>query len=155
MPQNLYLPRVELADAILSAVPALVVSLEDGTILWASEVLEQMFGFTVFGELAGRNVDELVPESFREHHKTYREEYAKKPRARPMGANLDLYGKHQDGFNFPVYILLRPRVINGTRCVVVVCFRKPEQQSAQTPVSPSQENPTSSQQSPTSGKVNS
>ena len=126
MKTNTFLLHSELAEAILWSVPALIADLDTGEIYWASETLEQMFGYVVCGELTGKNVDDLVPKRLRKRHEGHRASYATKPRARPMGIDLDLFGLREDGSEFPVYITLKPRVINGVRCVVAICFPKPE-----------------------------
>lgn len=112
-----YIARSELGDAILANVAALIADIDTGEIIWASEPLEIMFGYPVFGELSiGRNIDELVPERFLEVHQLGRKKYAERPCPRSMS----VVGKRTNGVEFPIEILLRPRVIGGIRCVVAI-----------------------------------
>ena len=54
------------------------------------------------------NVEALVPERFRGRHPSHRENYNAHPRARQMGAALNLFGLRKDGTEFPVDIMLKP-----------------------------------------------
>ena len=50
----------------------------------------------------------LVPERFRGRHPSHRENYNAHPRARQMGAAMNLFGLRKDGTEFPVDIMLKP-----------------------------------------------
>ena len=67
---------------------------------------------TLFGwareELVGRSVDQLVPETLRDRHRSHRGGFMAHPRDRPMGMGLDLQGRRKDGSTFPVEISLSP-----------------------------------------------
>jgi PAS domain S-box-containing protein len=93
---------------LLEAAPdAMVMVSPDGRIAFVNSQLEQLFGYER-GELVGANVDILVPAQYRGHHARHRAGYFGDPRARPMGAELELYGVRKDGSEFPAEISLAP-----------------------------------------------
>lgn len=71
-------------------------------------------------ELIGRAVEILIPERFAARHVAHRTRYLQEPRLRPMGANLDLYGKRKDGSEFPVDLMLSPLQTSEGPFVLVV-----------------------------------
>ena len=114
---------VELLEAFLALTPdASVVVDEEGTIVSANERAEALFGYGP-GELRGHKVDALVPERFRHEHRSHRAGYMAAPRAREMGAGLDLTGRRQDGSEFPVDISLAP-LAGQERPLVVAAVRE-------------------------------
>lgn len=84
----------------------LVVSRE-GLIVLANAQAERMFGFGP-GQLAGKILDELIPERLMKGHAAHRAKFHSEPRLRPMGAGLALYARRRDGSEFPVDIMLSP-----------------------------------------------
>ncbi len=97
------------ADAVLNAAPdAMLVVGARGRIELANGQAAALFGYSP-GELVGMGIEALVPDRFREAHIHHRDEYAREPRIRPMGApGLDLHGRRKDGTEFPVDISLSP-----------------------------------------------
>jgi PAS domain S-box-containing protein len=73
----------------------------------------------------------LVPERYRAAHVGQRDGYFAAPRVRPMGAGLDLRGRHRSGREFPVEISLSPlRTPDGlvvTAVIRDVSLRKREE----------------------------
>ena len=81
----------------------------DGRIRLANPALERMFGYEP-GELVGRPVEELVPESLRERHRAHRAEFAGDRSAGHVG---DLQGQRQDGTLIDLEIGLSAMQIEG------------------------------------------
>jgi protein-histidine pros-kinase len=90
-----------------SAAEGIVVVNRTGQIVRINARGAQMFGYTA-GELVGQPVEVLLPERFREAHHGHRAAYGAAPRARSMGLGLDLFGRRQDGTEFPIEISLSP-----------------------------------------------
>ena len=98
---------------VVDAAPdAMVIVDPQGHIELVNSQTEAMFGYDR-GELLGRPVEVLVPPRFRSHHPTYRAEYTRSARVRPMGAGLELFGLRKDGTEFPVEISLSPIETGG------------------------------------------
>jgi formate hydrogenlyase transcriptional activator len=86
---------------------AIFVTDAEGIIRDANPRAGELFGYAP-GEFAGMNVEALVPERFRGRHPSHRENYNAHPRARQMGAAMNLFGLRKDGTEFPVDIMLKP-----------------------------------------------
>ena len=78
-----------------------------GTIILANLQMEKMFGYDK-QDLLGRPIETLIPERYRGHHLSHRENFFTDPKARAMGAGRDLFGLRKDGSEFPVEIGLNP-----------------------------------------------
>ena len=90
-----------------SAPDAMVIVDTNGIIQVVNAQTERLFGYSR-AELRDLSVDLLLPERFRTAHVRHRVGYLSKPQARPMGADLELYGRRKDGTEFPVDISLSP-----------------------------------------------
>lgn len=112
----------ELNEALLEGTAGLIAREDTGEIIYATCLLEQMFGYHMRGELSvGMSVEDLLPHNLREKHKTvHRPAYKEKPHARPMGVGMNLEGQRKDGTVFPLAVSLRGRVISGIRCVIAI-----------------------------------
>ena len=78
-----------------------------------------MFGYSP-AELAGQQVELLIPERFRGTHLRHRDRYQAESRLRPMGAGLELLGLRKDGTEFPVDIMLSPVETDEGKLVLAV-----------------------------------
>jgi PAS domain S-box-containing protein len=104
--------------SLFSAYPdALLVADANGTIVLANPSAAALLGYAV-DELIGLGVDALVPNSIRPQHAAYREAYAKNPKPRPMGMQMDLVAKRKDGSEVMVEIALSPLRESGAPLVV-------------------------------------
>jgi PAS domain S-box-containing protein len=84
----------------------------DGTIAAASERLEDMFGYG-HGELPGRTVESLVPDSLRTAHRGHHAAWIRSPGTRPTGAGAPLAGLRKDGTTFPAQVSLIPVTVTA------------------------------------------
>lgn len=96
-------------QGILESAPdGMLVVDQDGRIILANPKLEALFGYAQ-DELLGHAVDDLVPESYREHHGERRRGFMTEHSSRQMGGdNTDLHGVRKDGSRFSVEIALAP-----------------------------------------------
>ena len=93
---------------VVEAAPNAMVMVDcRGLIALVNTKTEQVFGYPR-AELLGRSVEMLLPERFRRRHPGLRSAFFGNPLARPMGAGRDLYGRKQDGSEFPIEIGLNP-----------------------------------------------
>ena len=94
--------------AIIESAPdAMVVIDESGAIQFANHETEELFGYGR-DELIGGPVEILIPQRYQGRHPEHRAGFFAAPRTRPMGAGLQLWGRRQDGTEFPVEISLSP-----------------------------------------------
>jgi PAS domain S-box-containing protein len=111
--------RAELAQFALENLfevspDAIFVTDAQGVIRGANPRAAELFGHTQ-SELLGQPIENLVPARFRSRHPSHRENYNAHPRARQMGAAMNLFGLRKDGAEFPVDIMLKP-VDTGAGC---------------------------------------
>jgi PAS domain S-box-containing protein len=101
----------EMADQfrqiVESAPNAMVMIDHSGTISMVNAETEAIFGYRR-AELLGQPVEILLPDRLRQRHPNLRTSFFSAPSRRPMGAGRELYGRRQDGTEFPVEIGLNP-----------------------------------------------
>ncbi len=125
-------PRVESALENLFAFSpdAIFVTEPSGAIRAANPRAAELFGYTQT-ELMGMTIEALVPERFRRQHPAHRENYHAHPRARQMGAAMNLFGLRKDGTEFPVDIMLKPMQSESGPIVLSFVRDATEQRAAQ------------------------
>ncbi|RXK49279.1 hybrid sensor histidine kinase/response regulator [Halorientalis pallida] len=95
-------------ESFLHSAPyGIVISDVAGRIHQVNRHLQNQFGYDR-DELLGEPIERLLPERYHEDHVASREAYVEDPDRRPMGAEHDLWGRRQDGTEFPVEITLCP-----------------------------------------------
>ncbi|MGZ4179140.1 MAG: PAS domain S-box protein [Solirubrobacteraceae bacterium] len=90
-----------------SAPDAMVIVAENAKIALVNARAEELFGYAR-AELIGQPVEILLPRGLRKRHETHRNEFLANPRARPMGAGLDLLARRKGGTEFLAEISLSP-----------------------------------------------
>jgi PAS domain S-box-containing protein len=111
---GLFQGDVTVRTLLESLAEGVVIIDNSGTILLVNARAEQLFGYPR-KDIIGKPHSVLIPERFREIHEEHTARYFGEPRIRPMGELLDLFGRRQDGSEFPVEISLSfIETINGT-----------------------------------------
>jgi PAS domain S-box-containing protein len=105
--------------AIFNANPdAVIVSDAAGRIVRANERAALLFGYSR-DALIGHPVEMLIPDRFRSTHVAHRAGFAADPRAREMGAGLELLACRSNGEEFPVDVQIGPAEQDGALRVIV------------------------------------
>jgi PAS domain S-box-containing protein len=88
-----------------SAAESILIVNKKGHILSVNQSCTELFGYSE-KEMIGMNVDDLLPSSLKNQHKTYRKAYYKDPGHRKMGQGRDLFGLKKDKTRIPLEISL-------------------------------------------------
>jgi PAS domain S-box-containing protein len=92
----------------LEAVPTGMLMVDgDGRIVLVNAQIEKLFGYPR-AELLGMQVEQLIPQRYRDKHPDFRSSFFSAPQARPMGRGRELYGLHKSGTEVPIEIGLNP-----------------------------------------------
>ena len=93
---------------LFESIPEMVIVVDTaGKIMYSNEHCSEIVGWTP-SELAGKQIETLIPERLRPRHRLHRKAYVVEPKARPMGSGLLLKALHRDGREVPVEIALSP-----------------------------------------------
>src|SRR5574337_1675578 len=95
----------------------IVVIGREGRIELVNPCALDLFGYEP-GELVGKPLEILIPGDLRKEHEHHRNNYFKRPKARPMGYGMDLYAQKKDGKIFPVEISLGHYELEGQQFAV-------------------------------------
>jgi len=102
-------------QSILATVPdAMVVITERGIIQSFSLAAERLFGWKA-GEVIGRNVKLLMPESYREQHDGYLDRYLTTGERRIIGVGRVVVGERRDGSTFPMELSVGEMISDDQR----------------------------------------
>ncbi len=103
-----------LRSLVETAVDAILLIDERGTILAFNPGAERMFGYSA-GEALGRNVNMLMPEPYHSQHDGYLARYHRTGEARIIGIGREVEGRRKDGRVFPLDLAVSEVVNTGRR----------------------------------------
>jgi two-component system, sensor histidine kinase and response regulator len=117
------IPLSRLANAIstliVEASPgAMLLVGGDGKIVAANRMAEELFGY-MSNEMAGLQLEQLLPERFRSAHPANRLAFFHQPKERAMGIGRELSALRKNGVEFPVEIGLNP--VDASSNPLVLC----------------------------------
>jgi PAS domain S-box-containing protein len=101
----------ELLQLLDMSPDALLIVNGEGTIVMANAQAAALFGYRR-EEIHELRLEMLLPERLHTVHVAHRQEYFATPHTRSMGAELQLWGQHEDGTEFPVDISVRPVLLD-------------------------------------------
>lgn len=124
--------EAQLRGLLETAPDAIVMTNTQGRIMMVNHQTEALFGYERT-MLLGQRVESLIPERYRSAHIRHRQVYIGAPRTRAMGVGLDLFGRRQDGSEFPVEISLSAiDVAGGLHILTIIRDVTPHKQTEET-----------------------
>ncbi|MDM8158872.1 PAS domain-containing sensor histidine kinase [Labilibaculum sp. K2S] len=112
--------NISVHSLIESMSEGIIFTNKEGEILSVNETTNQLFGYKR-NELIGQPIENLIPNRFRDKHKTHLLSYFSAPKVRPMGhANSKLSGTKKDGTIFSLEISLS--FINTDKELLAIAF---------------------------------
>lgn len=121
-----------------SASEGIVIVNKLGTIIMANPVSEKLFGYSP-GELSGKPIENLLPQSKRGAHIGMRQNFNEHPSPRKMGVGRDLTGSRKDGSEFPVEISLSYKAIQDDMLIMAFIIDITERKRAEEALRQSEE----------------
>ncbi len=110
--------RSKIYAAYESVPDALLIVGRDGSIVFANQHAERLFGYEP-GQLVGVEIEALIPERDRQRHAEVRAEFSVDPAVRPMGFGRELFALRSDGREFPVEVGIGPADRDANTVAVV------------------------------------
>ena len=101
-----------------------------GRIESVNRAAEKMFGYDA-AELIGRDVTILIPESYRDKHPRYIQDYIATGRGDIFGAGREITARRKNGSEFPVYLAASEVVLDGERCFAGIIRDISDQKAAE------------------------
>ena len=86
---------------------ALIISDANSNIVHINPHAEKLYGYSR-KELAGNNLEVLIPEKLRQSYRNMNENFFKSPKVISLGIDEELFAKHKDGTEFPIELVLTP-----------------------------------------------
>ena len=103
-----------LRSIIHSAVDGIIVIDQTGHIESFNPAAERLFGYAQ-SEVAGRNVNMLMPSPYHEEHDSYLRRYLTTGNAKIIGVGREVTGRRRDGSVFPLHLSVGQMTIGGER----------------------------------------
>lgn len=101
-----------------SSVGGIMVVNHQGLILKTNASAAHLFGYEI-EELLDKNVEDLIPDNFRETHKNHIEKYQKQPEDKLMADGANLLGLKKNGKTFSLDATLRQSKLDGKPVVIL------------------------------------
>lgn len=111
----------QLQTILNTVVDGIISTDSNGTIMTFNTSAERIFGYKAV-EVIGKNVDELIPQQFRDSHKNHIKEYPRTNQKRIIGNVREVVGRHKNSTTFPMDIALGTAQI-GARTVFTAVVR--------------------------------